>query len=549
MAVVAILAALLLQGQDLGKNKEQLKSSIVRGNVAQAQAAVDGLAGAENAAAVDAMLESVGACRKEELDSFDKYKDLMDKDRKAAEEYQKHQEKLRQTSQEYSRARTPENQKKYQEAVKESKPAADEAARAHKAFDEFGLRYRSIVEIRQLVIAALSKMSGEAASKRLIERFKNCNDWMIRAGIANALESVDREDALKALLEQLKKEKEPTVKVAILDALAKRAKTDEIARAAVEEVQNRESWQVQFAALQLIRKLQLREAVEGVIEGLAKADGRLQVDFQETLMALTGVDKGILATAWRAWWDQNKESVKAGTYEPRPEEKARKAAGFTSFFGIPVVSKRVVFVLDRSGSMAQPADFDLPIETSGGKIPPELEKPKGMRKIDIARWQLKKVLYLLPDGTQFNIVFYNQAFEVFKPHLITLNPAVRQEAGAYIDALEPSGATNLFDSMERALSFARGDDGRLSKEAIDTVYLLSDGLPNRGKFTKPDDIRREVKALNANLKVAVHTVLISAGTGPGTDEALMRGLADDNDGIFRLLTRKATPGPKKMESR
>jgi hypothetical protein len=533
MAVALILV--LLQG-DIGKNKELLRAAILRGNAADAQTAVDGLAAAQTAAAVDALLESAGACRKEELDSFPKYKELLEKDRKATDDYQKHQEKVRAASQEYSRARTPENQKKVQEATKDSKAITDEYTKAHKAFEDFAVRYHAVVQIRAAIITALKSMAGEAAAKRLIERFKNTAEWMIRAGIAAALEGVTSDDATRALVEQLKKEKEPTVKVAILDALAKRAKSDDIVRAASDELKNDDAWPVQFAALQVIRAMGAREAVEAVIEAMGTADGRLLQDFQETLMVLTGVDKGILPGAWKSWWEQNKTAVIEGKYEPRPEEKAKKAAGYTSFFGIPVVSKRLVFVLDRSGSMMQPADFELPIESGGDKMPPDLAQPKGNRKIDVARWQLKRVLQQLPEGTQFNLIFFSNTFELYKPTMLTLNAGTRQEAFAYIDSLEPMGQTGTFDALERALAFALGDDGRLRKDAIDTVYLLSDGMPNRGRFTRPEDIRREIKRINDALKVAIHTVLIGGGSAAsGADEGFMKGLADDNHGEFRSL--------------
>ncbi len=565
MTVAALILVIL--GQDLGKYKEQLRSSVLRGTCDQAQIAIDGLASLGTEAAVDALIESAGACRKEEMAGLERYKDLLDRDRKTFDDLQKKQDKYRAASQEYSRARTPENQKKLQETQREMRPAGEEYDKAHKAYEEFAVRYRAVSQIRHAAIDALCRIGGEAGIKRLIERFKNTAEWTIRAGIASALEHIPTDEALKVLLEQLKKEKEPTVKVAILDALTtKKAKSPEVLQAIMDVLRSADAWQVHFAALQAVKALNAREAVEAVIDGMSRAEGRLQADFQEALIALTGVDKGILPDAWKAWWTQNKEAVIAGTYEPRPEEKAKKAAGATTFFGIPVVSKRVVFVLDRSGSMSMPADFELPIESGGGdKLPPDLARPKGTRKIDVARWQLKKVLHQLPEGTLFNVIFYGTNFEVYKPHLVALNPGIRQEVFAYIDTLEPSGGTNIFDSIERALAFALGEDGKLKKEGVDTIYLLSDGMPNQGRFKRPDEVRAEIKKLNDNLKVALHAVLIAAMTSapqnpqPGQpqprprttsngDEAFMKGLADENFGEFRSM-RPAGSAPRRMESR
>lgn len=193
--------------------------------------------------------------------------------------------------------------------------------------------------------------------------------------------------------------------------------------------------------------------------------------------------------------------------------------------------------------MAQPADFELPIDSGDAKIPPELAQPKGNRKIDVARWQLKRVLYRLPDGTVFNLIFYSTDVQRYKPQLLTMTPAGRREAFAYIDSLEPMGVTNIFDSLESGLAFALGDDGRLRRDAIDSVYLLSDGLPNRGRFTRPDEIRREIQRLNAPLKVAIYTILVGASAA---DETFMKGLADENHGEFRSMKPDR---PRKMKSR
>lgn len=573
---VWVAAFLLLQ--DVSKPKDELKSAISQGNPAAAQGAIDALSRIDSAAAVDALLAGIGSCKKEELDSLEKRKDLESKERRASEEYQKHQETVRKAMQEYTKDKSQASLDKYKKASEESAPYVQKMQEARKAHADFMVRVKALAQIREAIVASLSKVNSDAAVQGLIERFKSSPDWSVRAGIAGAFESMDREDVLKALVDQLRREKEPTVKVAILDALnAKGKKSDEIVQAVVDSLKTPDAWQVQFAALEFIRKNKILEAIDAVIEAMAKADGRLLYDFQDTLVALTGVDKGIMADAWKAWWDQNKEAVRGGTYKPRDDEKGAKGGALTKFFGIPVKSKRVIFALDRSGSMSQPADFDIAIDTGEAKLPEEIAKPKGNRKIDIARWQLKKVLYLMPDGAMFDIIFFSNTFELYKDKLVKLDKKSREEAFAYIDKIEPQGGTNIFDSLERALSFAMGKDGKLEKDGIDTVYLMSDGMPNQGKFTRPDDIRREIKQINENLKVAINTVLIDAG-GPGvpriprvpkpapngqpqpppppappappvagsdSDEEFMKKMAEENAGQYSAVKRRT---PDKLEA-
>lgn len=559
---------------DLGKYKEELKNAVSQANVPAARSAIDGLASVNTPAAVDAMLAAIASIKKEEMEAMEKRKELENAERKAHAEHSKRQEEYRKVMQEYLKDRSQANMDKLSKASQEMQPYSQKYQEARQALATFMTRFKALGQIRGFAVDALAKFSSDEAIRGLIDRFKGSQDWSVRAGIAGAFEGIDREDVFEALVAQLKKEKEPTVKVAILDALASKGKkSDDMVQAVIEVLKKDSVWQIQAAALELVRKLKLMEAVEAVIEGMAKADGRLVYDFQDTLIALTGVDKGIMPDAWKAWWEQNKEAVRAGQYTPRQEEKAGENGGYTKFFGIPIKSKRVIFVLDRSGSMAQPADFEIPIDTGETELPADLKQPKGNRKIDVAKWQLKKALYKIPDGAIFNLIFYQSTFEVYKDKMIKLDKKSREDAFAYIDKLEPQGGTNIFDSLEKALAFAIGEDGKLSKEGVDTVYLLSDGMPNQGKFTQPDDIRREIKNINDNLKVVVHTILIDAGgiggglarrRNPGqqppqpgqpqppappqppmggsggseSDEEFMKRLAEENNGNYSAVKRK-----------
>ncbi len=553
--MVAALLALL--AQDLGKFKEELRNGIATGHLPSAQAAIQGLAALNSPAAIDALLGAIGSIRKEELDAMDRRRSLESAERKAYADYQKYLEAYRKASRESSASGTQEAKDKLKKASEEMQPYSKKYSEARTAAQSFTTRFTVLAQIREQAQSAFSSFNGKSAIQEIIDRFKGSPDWMIRAGLADILERVDAPEALQALLVQIHKEKEATVKVAILDALASKPKSPEIVQAVIDELKA-DAWQVVAAALELLRKTAAKEAVEAVIEAMPKADGRLQFDFQDTLAALTGVDKGILADAWKSWWEQNRESVLAGTYKPRVEEKAGAGEGFTRFFGIPLKSKRVIFVLDRSGSMSSIGDFDIPIESGESQLPADLHQPKGNRKIDIARWQLKKALWMLPDGAIFNLIFYGSAFELYKERMIKVDKRAREEAFAYIDKIEPSGATNIFDSLERALGFAVGEDGKLKKDSVDTVYLMSDGMPNMGKFKVPADILREVARINDTLKIAIHTILIDAraasaasqppavppaGSPPlpptgSSDEQFMRKLAEDNNGQFSAVRRK-----------
>src|SRR3989344_5817439 len=70
-----------------------------------------------------------------------------------------------------------------------------------------------------------------------------------------------------------------------------------------------------------------------------------------------------------------------------------------NFYGIPITGDRIVFVIDRSGSMELPAVWPLPEEVV-------LDK-KVIQEIDVAEWQVKSMLQQLSDGKYFTIILFS----------------------------------------------------------------------------------------------------------------------------------------------
>jgi Ca-activated chloride channel family protein len=112
--------------------------------------------------------------------------------------------------------------------------------------------------------------------------------------------------------------------------------------------------------------------------------------------------------------------------------------------------KTVIFVLDRSGSMA-------------GK------------KIEQARNALKSVLNNLREEDLFNIVAYDDRVETFKSELERYSKAKRDEAERFIDNIREGGSTNIDSALKTALELIP-DSSRPSY-----ILFLTDGLPTVGE--------------------------------------------------------------------
>lgn len=271
---------------------------------------------------------------------------------------------------------------------------------------------------------------------------------------------------------------------------------------------------VRLEAARSLGSVRRTDALEVLISQVEHRS-RLTADLvQRTLTALTDQEFGPTVTTWTRWWKDHQaefampsaEIVTERLIELRsPVDKDERTGA--SFWGLPIVSRRVVFVLDTSGSML--AKFAMASKYGA---------TEGTR-LAAAKAQLIGALRMLPDGTLFNIITFDTRGDRWKEDMVVLGDATRIESRQWVENLRTRGATNVFDALDKA--FALKD--------VDTIYLLSDGQPFGGKIDDPLLLRDEIKAWNTTRRIPIHAISL------GGDVALLRRLAEDSGGVFRLV--------------
>lgn len=280
------------------------------------------------------------------------------------------------------------------------------------------------------------------------------------------------------------------------------------------------------------------KVMDAMLERAKKEDGVLQRNFFVAMAKI--VQEAVPATieAWESWWKSNRDEMikKLGAREGNglpveedpPDMIVETNQGSSSFYGITTNSKHIIFVVDVSGSMR--VDSKDPSKENPG--------PEDKTRIQVAREELKKALQTLSaaDGDDrgeatFNIVVFSSGVEVYKEgKMIDATKKNKEDAIKWIDEkVIAEGMTNIFDAMEQAFNIISAtSDAKNLKKGADTIFLMSDGAPNRGKFFEPDLIVAEVKKLNAKRKMTIHTI----GVGDGHDPRLLRELAATNGGQY-----------------
>ncbi len=163
--------------------------------------------------------------------------------------------------------------------------------------------------------------------------------------------------------------------------------------------------------------------------------------------------------------------------------------GSSEFFGLGGVAGKIVYVVDRSGSMTD--------------------------SIMYVKYELKRSIRMLKPNQQFYVVFYSSGPPVEMPsrRLVPATEPNKLAAYEFIDSIVPVGQTDPSKALERA--FEVGPE---------LIYLLTDG-----EFDKK--IVNLIDKLNRGDKVTVHTLCFIYTGG----EPLLQQIAQANGGTYKYI--------------
>jgi hypothetical protein len=272
--------------------------------------------------------------------------------------------------------------------------------------------------------------------------------------------------------------------------------------------------------------------IPALIEGLKAELARkkdpwaMDVRLHELLEGLTGrtVLQGQIAL-WEEFWRNEGQNLTVRP-KPKPGEEKAKDSRYQKFFDLDIRTDRVLFVLDFSGSMAEPVT----LKTTGTVA----RAGTTTTKAELVVAEMKRIVMSLPEGTMFNMVVFSDEVHAWRqdreghPGLVKLDDNAKDDlVGSFLDGLKPLGATNLYGALDKALGFGgRGLFDKYYETAFDTLYVLSDGAPSWGEVTDKDEIRRRVRETNALRRITIHCVTF----GDKNDTDFLRLMAEENGG-------------------
>jgi hypothetical protein len=164
-----------------------------------------------------------------------------------------------------------------------------------------------------------------------------------------------------------------------------------------------------------------------------------------------------------------------------------------NFFGVPIKPGRggkIVYVVDRSGSMSDSLDF--------------------------VKYELKRSIGELTEAREFHVIFYSSGppVEISTRRLVAATDRNKQMAFEFIDGVIAQGETDPSRALELAFECKP-----------EFICLLTDGEFDRS-------VADLVKRLNAGGQVTVHTIGFLYRTG----EAILKAIAEQSNGQYKFVS-------------
>jgi hypothetical protein len=217
----------------------------------------------------------------------------------------------------------------------------------------------------------------------------------------------------------------------------------------------------------------LEKEVAARLQALAEANKRLEAAQAQrsSLERDLAQREGDLsrARAYRDKWSAGEERVATLEKERQNlqiENIRLRAAADNRFAGIQLTGRRVVFLVDMSGSM------DLVDEKT----------PAPTKWADV-RATVARLMRSLPELEKYQVLIFAErtTYLLGNPGgWLDYDPKTSAERVVQgLSAIKPVGGTDMYAALEAAF--------RLRPQGLDTIYLLSDGLPNLGEGLPPEN--------------------------------------------------------------
>ena len=350
---------------------------------------------------------------------------------------------------------------------------------------------------------ALSSYSSEETKKFVFTAVKK--DSSPDPLLLQALINMDVEGTNDLCAYLIGRSRDTGVQTVALRAIGKQAEQKaEVVAKIISKLGEREDISVRKAAVEALGGI---KSVDSVKHLIALLGDKVLTDFAiDSLQRLTGQMIGNDPTAWKKWSEGNPNFTPVNTdlksflttkANRKQAADAKKKAEMTSeFYGIEIKGKNILFVLDRSGSMSAPA------QSHGTRM-------------EQLKFEFIEMMDTISYDTNLGVVLFPHAAYPAKG-IEKASDRFKDRVKKFIKGIGPSGSTPISEAMTYVFEKV------VPKKQIDTIYLLSDGVPNK----PADQVRKLIRGLNTSSYIQIHTIAL------GANSQFLKDVATDNNGSY-----------------
>lgn len=265
-----------------------------------------------------------------------------------------------------------------------------------------------------------------------------------------------------------------------------------------------ENYGFRFNLVRALAQMEHPDAVDVLTELRSTLDGQLRFQIESLLEEVT-VGHFLGDQQRYEQWKENKGDQREGMFQAasfEPESLQRMRLTRNQYYGIDIHAKRLMFIIDHSGSMKQ---------YWGGATRLERAKSELIRAIDE-----------LPEDSEFAIIFYHTNVRQWRDDLQAATEENKREAIQFVRRLGYGNKTNTYGALLESLQFDND---------LEAVFLLTDGRPTAGNIIAHDGIIADVLHRNRFRHLNFNTIGIGVS---GTTARFLRRLATESNGEFRM---------------
>lgn len=245
------------------------------------------------------------------------------------------------------------------------------------------------------------------------------------------------------------------------------------------ELLDDDDWRARSAALDVVAALGAPASLARLLERLTREPRpRLRARLLERLQARSGRRHGADPRPWQAWIeslgeDRARASGAAADADPHAREQT------VSLERVEVRSDHVAFLVDFSGSMW-------------------MGRAEGPARKELVDVRLAELLERLDQKTRFLLIPFTQVPHPWQAELVSATRGNVAKAASFFEQCRERGSGDFWEAALLALA----DD------AVDTLVVLTDGVPTGGAYNRMELLARLFAERNLSRRVTLDALLI-----------------------------------------